>query len=74
MRILVIEDGRITETGAHRDLLKQSGHYYRLYTQQFRRELVDQFSEACESTGVSQAAQLSMMMRDFIDMQNQKKG
>lgn len=42
-RILVIEDGRITEQGTHAELLKQRGHYYRLYTQQFRRELEAQY-------------------------------
>jgi ATP-binding cassette subfamily B protein len=38
-RILVIEDGRIAEMGNHAELLKNRGHYYRLYTQQFRQEL-----------------------------------
>ena len=38
-RILVIEDGRITEQGSHTELLRKRGHYYRLYTQQFRHEL-----------------------------------
>jgi ATP-binding cassette, subfamily B, bacterial len=38
-RILVIEDGRITEMGNHAELLREHGHYYRLYTQQFRQEL-----------------------------------
>ena len=42
-RILVIEDGRITEIGSHADLLRAKGHYYRLYTQQFRRELEREF-------------------------------
>jgi ATP-binding cassette subfamily B protein len=37
-RILVIEDGRIAEMGTHAELLRTRGHYYRLYTQQFRRE------------------------------------
>ena len=37
-RILVIEDGRIAEMGAHAELLRARGRYYRLYTQQFRRE------------------------------------
>jgi ATP-binding cassette subfamily B protein len=37
-RILVIEKGRITEMGTHAELIRQGGHYYRLYTQQFRRE------------------------------------
>ncbi len=44
-RILVIEDGRIKEMGAHRELLRLGGHYYRLYTQQFRQELIDQVEE-----------------------------
>jgi ATP-binding cassette subfamily B protein len=37
-RIVVIEDGRITEMGTHAELLKLRGHYYRLYTQQFMYE------------------------------------
>jgi ATP-binding cassette subfamily B protein len=42
-RILVIEDGRITETGTHAELLRQRGHYYRLYTRQFRQQLEQEF-------------------------------
>lgn len=38
-RILVIENGRIAEMGSHRQLLARRGHYYRLYTRQFRHEL-----------------------------------
>ena len=38
-RILVIENGRIAEAGSHGELLRQRGHYYRLYTQQFRHQL-----------------------------------
>lgn len=38
-RILVIEGGKITEAGSHAELLRQGGHYYHLYTQQFREEL-----------------------------------
>ena len=37
-RIVVIENGKIAEMGSHAELLRQHGHYYRLYTQQFRRE------------------------------------
>jgi ATP-binding cassette subfamily B protein len=38
-RILVIQDGKIAEQGSHAELLKLRGHYYRLYTQQFRHQL-----------------------------------
>jgi ATP-binding cassette subfamily B protein len=38
-RILVIEDGRITEMGRHAELMREQGHYYQLYTRQFRHEL-----------------------------------
>jgi ATP-binding cassette subfamily B protein len=38
-RILVIENGAIVEMGSHAELLRARGHYYRLYTQQFRHEL-----------------------------------
>jgi ATP-binding cassette subfamily B protein len=37
-RILVIENGRITESGTHGELIRSRGHYYNLYTNQFRRE------------------------------------
>lgn len=37
-RILVLQDGRIEELGSHRELLRRRGHYYRLYTRQFREQ------------------------------------
>jgi ATP-binding cassette, subfamily B, bacterial len=37
-RIVVIEEGRIAEMGTHAVLLRRRGHYYRLYTQQFKFE------------------------------------
>jgi ATP-binding cassette, subfamily B, bacterial len=37
-RIVVIEAGRISEMGTHAELLRNRGHYYRLYTQQFKVE------------------------------------
>ncbi|MFN2136777.1 MAG: ABC transporter ATP-binding protein [Candidatus Promineifilaceae bacterium] len=37
-RILVIENGRIAESGTHQELIRAQGHYYNLYTNQFRRE------------------------------------
>ncbi len=36
-----------------------------------RKELVEQFAEACEAAGVSQAAQLTKMMREFVEAQKQ---
>ncbi len=42
-RIIVVEDGRITEMGTHAGLLRARGHYYRLYTQQFREELEQEY-------------------------------
>ncbi len=38
-RILVIENGGISEMGSHAELIRAKGHYYRLYTQQFRHDL-----------------------------------
>ena len=52
-RILVIENGRIAEMGSHTALLRQNGHYYRLYTQQFREEMeaeINPWSENGEKT------------------------
>ncbi|MBT5903199.1 MAG: ABC transporter ATP-binding protein [Opitutaceae bacterium] len=37
-RILVITQGKIEESGTHEELLRQRGHYYGLYTNQFRSE------------------------------------
>jgi ATP-binding cassette subfamily B protein len=43
-RILVIKDGTIVENGSHAELLRQRGHYYRLYTAQFRSELEREYA------------------------------
>ncbi len=37
-RILVIRDGRITESGTHEELLALGGYYHSLYTHQYRAE------------------------------------
>jgi ATP-binding cassette subfamily B protein len=44
-RILVIEKGGISEMGTHAELLRQRGHYYKLYTQQFRQERAAEYEE-----------------------------
>lgn len=50
-RILVIEDGGISEMGTHAELLRMKGHYYKLYTQQFRREAEQVMEVSGEITG-----------------------
>ena len=37
-RILVIENGGISEIGSHAELIRARGHYYNLYTKQFREQ------------------------------------
>ncbi len=37
-RIFVINAGRIEEMGSHAELMRAKGHYYRLYTKQFREQ------------------------------------
>lgn len=44
-RILVIENGRIAEMGSHRELIRARGHYYSLYTKQFREKLEHDYGE-----------------------------
>jgi ATP-binding cassette subfamily B protein len=48
-RIVVIENGRIVETGSHTELLKLRGHYYRLYTQQFKYEKEQAYDQLAAS-------------------------
>ena len=42
-RILVIDNGSIREQGSHAELIRQRGHYFQLYTQQFRRERTKEY-------------------------------
>ena len=49
-RIVVIEQGRVAEMGTHAELLRQRGHYYRLYTQQFKYERQVQYGASLPAT------------------------
>ncbi len=60
-RIIVIENGKIAEQGTHAELLKMQGHYYRLYTQQFRHELETQYGLA-EAVGVEEQKEVDEAM------------
>lgn len=37
-----------------------------------KRDIVEQFETACEKAGVSQAAQITAMMKEFIEELNRK--
>ncbi len=37
-RIILLSHGQITEQGTHQQLLRQKGHYYRLYTLQYHKQ------------------------------------
>jgi ATP-binding cassette subfamily B protein len=54
-RILVIEDGKIAEMGTHAELLRKQGHYYRLYTKQFRHQLEQEYDLGRLTGGASPA-------------------
>jgi ATP-binding cassette, subfamily B, bacterial len=43
-RILVVEDGGISEMGSHEELIRAKGHYHSLYTRQFRQELEHEYA------------------------------
>ena len=39
-------------------------------TYKLKKEIVEEFAEACEKANVSQAGQLTKMMKEFISSQN----
>lgn len=46
-RILVIEEGRLAESGSHEELLRRRGRYYQLYRNQFAREVGETLLAGC---------------------------
>ncbi|MCD4739162.1 MAG: ABC transporter ATP-binding protein/permease [Anaerolineae bacterium] len=48
-RILLIEAGKIIEMGDHKELIRAHGHYYDLYTRQFRQTLEHQYKSRQET-------------------------
>lgn len=55
------------QTIATRKYEEKAGWVSKSY--KLKKELVEEFAEACQSAGVSQAAKLSEFMREFIDSQ-----
>ncbi len=53
-RILVIEDGRITEMGTHSELLRIRGKYHQLYTKQFRTQLEAAYNPFNQAIGAQE--------------------
>jgi len=62
-RILVIENGRIAEMGSHGELLRQRGHYYRLYTRQFREEMEQELNPWADEADQTDGADLPKATR-----------
>ena len=55
------------QTVATKKYEKKAGFVSKSY--KLRKELTEQFAEACDKAGVSQAAQLTKMMKEFIEQQ-----
>lgn len=53
------------QTIATEKYAKKAGWVSKTY--KLKKEIVDQFAEACEKANVSQAAQLMKMMQEFIE-------
>ncbi|MCA9970290.1 MAG: ABC transporter ATP-binding protein, partial [Anaerolineales bacterium] len=55
-RILVIENGGVSEMGTHAELIRKRGHYYDLYTKQFRNEMAQAYASEEEESELAIAA------------------
>ena len=55
------------QTVATKKYEKKAGFVSKSY--KLRKELTDQFAESSDKAGVSQAAQLTKMMKEFIEQQ-----
>lgn len=58
------------QTIATKKYEKKAGWMSKSY--KLRKEIVESFAEACEKAGVSQASQISTMMKEFIELQRKK--
>ena len=58
-----------TQTKATKKYHEKIGLISKSY--KLKRELTEQFAAACEKAGVSQASQISRMMKEFIEEVNQ---
>lgn len=57
-----------TQTRATDKYQKKAGYFTKGF--KLKRDLADEFAAACEKAGVSQASQISKMMREFISQVN----
>lgn len=55
------------QTVASEKYQKKAGYITKGF--KLKREVAEQFAEACEKAGVSQAAQITKMMKEFIEKQ-----
>ena len=56
-----------SQTVASEKYQKKAGYMTKGF--KLKREVAEQFAEACEKAGVSQAAQITKMMKEFIEKQ-----
>jgi len=54
--IMVIDDGQIIEQGNHESLMRKKGHYYNLYTKQFRQDLESKYDPFADKESEALAA------------------